>query len=153
MIKNVRTAGIEISGGPSAWDQQFLRRTSWSLPERVRRSSRFWNSASVKKHTFWIATTLFGYRCLSPVTGGVSVFHTFLIASNWTFIHDLLINMKLGQHDTFVLDVPHRNNWSVYMSRSTASHWLLACQNVGLLQRHARKLKLLCTPWGATHDL
>ena len=27
---------------------------------------------------------------------------------------NLLINMKLGLHDTFVLDVPHRSVWSVY---------------------------------------
>ena len=29
-------------------------------------------------------------------------------------IGDLLINIKLGLHDTFVIDVPHRSVWSVY---------------------------------------
>ena len=52
----------------------------------------------------------------------MSVFHTFLIANNYIFIGDLLIDMKFGQYDTFVLDVPPRNDLSVYMSRSTALH-------------------------------
>ena len=53
--------------------------------------------------------------------------------------------MKLGQYDTFVLDVPHRSVWSVYkyLSRNTAALWLIACQNVGLLQRHCQKIKII----------
>ena len=50
--------------------------------------------------------------------------------------------MKLGLHDTFVLDVPLRDVWSVYyicleVPRSTD------CQNVGLLQRHCQEIKII----------
>ena len=70
---------------------------------------------------------------------------TFSIVNNWTLIGDLMINMKSGQYDTFVLDVPHRSAWSVYkyLSRNTAPLWLIACQNVGFLQRHCQKIKII----------
>ena len=44
-------AGIKISRGPSARDQRFLCHTSWSLPERVRWSSRFCRSIGLVQYT------------------------------------------------------------------------------------------------------
>ena len=44
--------------------------------------------------------------------------------------------MKLGQHDTFVLDVPHGSVWSVYNT-------CIECQHVGLLQRHCQEIRII----------
>ena len=72
----------------------------------------------------------------------MSVFHTFLITNT----NPAIFHMKLGQHDIFVLDILHHNDWSVYMSRSAASHSL---SNSGTVTRDiARKIKLLCMLMG-----
>ena len=48
------------------------------------------------------------------------------------------------------LNVPYRIDCSVYVCRSTASHWLIACKTWDYNRDIARKLKLLPTPkgWG-----